>query len=199
MFLFFLGTADVFAATNSADTTRKSVYFNSFLSGALIGTNEKGNTLSFQTTHGIRKNRFTYGLTIGFDSYIKPVTGNNFFDGRYAYWRSVPIAATITYDFFSIGENNVFISGSGGYSKIWSKKLEENGLIFEDKGGLMVHPSIGYRMVSANHHLYFNLGYKWQLNDYQYNYTFTAIPLELWPSVKETMERLTLTLGFGWN
>lgn len=173
-------------------------YYNSFRSGSLFGEDGKGATFSFATEHGLRMGKMSAGVSLGYDNYIRPLVQFGY-TNRYVHWRAVPVAATVSVDLFRLFRNTLFFRASAGHSIVWTKRLEESDYEYDASGGFMLSPELGYRINSGKHNLYLSAGYRRQVNRYKYH----AVSIWSWPtepvSVVETMQRVMVTLGFGWN
>lgn len=174
-------------------------YFGSLSSGVLIGAEGRGTTVTAATIHGIRLNKIAIGLGIGYDDFNRTniVNGGGDF---YMRWKSVPLFLSFSTDWGKLKGNNLYIQLNGGYSIIRQSNPADMVIVENSEGGLMLNPSLGYRINSGTHKIYFEAGYKMQRNRYQYNtYPWIWGPPSGLVNVKETMQRVQVKIGFGWN
>jgi hypothetical protein len=181
---FLVGSSfSVFAQPDS--TASKISYFNSFHAGGLFGKKGSGSGESFSTIHGIRFKRFAFGIGVGYDAYQE--------------WRTLPVFASVTYDFLKLRDNAFFIQINAGYSKAWYPLEEEDQFTYDRKRGPCAHPLIGYRIHSNKFDLYLTAGYKFQ----GINYLQTPRWWNWAPGSKITVgrdiERISIQLGFGFH
>jgi hypothetical protein len=183
----------VFASCSAAAQTdslaQKVRYYNSFMSGALIGCgpciNGKDFAFSFTTFHGLAwKSGIKLGAGAGLD--------------MYADWRMVPVMVGFTFD-EGRRKNAVYLQINTGYSFGKFLPVEEGSApLLNDKGGFTVNPMVGFRMGNDVLRVYIQAGYKYQhalVNaDYQqwwgwlYSY-----------SREYDFNRFVVQLGFGLN
>jgi hypothetical protein len=165
-------------------TKHRITYFNSLLTGALIGNNEPG-SLTASTTHGIRYKAITFGGGVGYDSYRD--------------WRTIPLFASLSWDFLRVKKQNAFfIQCIAGYGKAKHFGRQTDLTNYEVHKATTGLAALGYRIVANRWTLYILTGYKIQ----HINYTTTARwwPFDVPPiqsKVEQKMERFTLQLGFG--
>lgn len=175
-------------------------YFSYFGSGALLGKSGYGITSSFSTIHGIRMNSVAIGLGIGYDDYNRANLSDPMGYNYYMRWKSVPLFLSLSADWGRVRNNALFFQLNGGYSFIRPMKRKEMNIVDDSDGGVMINPSVGYRINAGKHRIYIGGGYKVQWNRYRYN-PFPWIWGSPAPhiSVKETLQRMEIRVGFGWN
>jgi len=196
-FLMLLLAAQAMAQTDSvAQRSTKLRYFNNFLLGGLVGGSDghKGTSFSFATTHGVRRNRLAVGLGTGIDVY-----GD---------WKVVPIFASASFDFARLKHDAFFVQMNGGYSiSFYSKGNGEGAPDVSPHGGKMFNPMIGYRFKADRFGIYIAMGYKFQRNNYSYQYSHSGYYTDVFgpmivPNtyrVQEDMQRFVVQMGFGWH
>lgn len=182
--ILVISSVPLFAQSDSTSVPQIK-YFNNLQAGGLFGDSGKGNSLSVSMTHGIRYERWSFGIIAGYDSYQD--------------WRFVPVSAGVSFDFARIKDNVFYVQGDAGYAiAAWvpSELDPEKG--YEADGGLMFHPVVGYRIKANQYSLYLSAGYKFQRNDYTYtsNNWIWGYPAP-GTSVRENMERLSIQIGLG--
>jgi len=196
--LLFAGFSVVSPAAFSQDTISAKpseiTYFNTLYSGGLIGKSGLGTTTTFSLINGIRFKSLSLGLGLGYDSYIKKY--NDFTGEPGTRWKVMPVFVSLASDIVNVKTNAVFMQLNTGFSKMWVGENTNSAFELTDiKGGLMVNPLIGYRIITDKYSLYFATGYKWQKNQYNYH-TIWWSGLEN-TEVTETMERMILQIGIG--
>jgi hypothetical protein len=188
LFIFLACSFFVWAQPDSIPSKKPS-YFNSFHAGGLFGKKGNGSGESFSMIHGIRFQKFGYGLGVGYDAYQE--------------WRTVPFFASVNLDFRAVGENTFFVRIDAGYAAAWYPNEDEEPFVYDQQRGPMVHPLLGYRIRSEKFHLYITAGYKFQAINY------VRTPRWTWDSgwggglskmyVGRDIERISLQLGFGFQ
>ena len=189
--LFFLLPISwtTFSQTDSARSEKKIQYTNSFLSGGLFGEKGMGNSLTFSTIHGIRFGRWMAGAGLGYDTYSE--------------WNVIPLIGSMSFDFDKIKGNAFYVQFNAGYTKSWQQEPGDGAVRYEEDGGYMINPSVGYRIRVEKYSLYISAGYKFQ----RINYSYTQ-PYWWWwggdsptPSstsyVQQDMNRISIQIGFG--
>ncbi len=175
-------------------------YTNYFGSGVLLGKDGRGTTASFSTVHGIRVKGFVLGLGTGYDDYNRADLSDQMGYDYYMRWKVVPVFLSLSADWAKIRENALFLQVNGGYSFIRPIKRDNANVVENSEGGLMLNPSLGYRIYSGKHRIYIGAGYKVQRNKYGYNPSpWIWGPPSPQINVKETMQRMEVRIGFGWN
>lgn len=151
---------------------------------------EKGNgsTLSVSFTHGVRIKRFSIGAGLGYDAYLN--------------WRTMPVFASVSYDFDPAKKSTLFLQLTSGYSNAWHILRGESWLpAYDVNDGAMISPLLGYRIKVDQFSLYMAAGYKFQRIRYDYSTTCTWCSSAPAPSnryaVKYDIERIVLMIGFG--
>jgi len=175
-------------AIAQVDSLQKKVkYYNSFVSGVMIGSiedaDEKEFTISFTTIHGIKFNSgIKVGIGVGLDTYY----GLKVF----------PIMASITLD-QERKQHGLFVQLNGGYSFVRYTKDPQfyEEIDINEKGGIMINPMIGYRIKVENIRIYVQGGYKYQVAELHYEYP------DWWgysqSSKHYELNRFVIQLGFG--
>jgi hypothetical protein len=182
--ILLISSVPLFAQSDSIYSP-KIKYFNNLQAGGLFGDSGKGNSLSVSMTHGIRYERWSFGIIAGYDSYQD--------------WRFVPVSADVSFDFARVGNNVFYVQGSAGYAiAAWVPTELDAENEYDSDGGLTFHPVVGYRIKANQYSLYLSAGYKFQRNDYTYtaNNWIWGYPASR-TSVRENMERLSIQIGLG--
>lgn len=183
LFVFYIPSV-VFAQTDSA-AAPSFKYYNSFLSGGLIGKDDYGTTLSLSINHGVRLHKVGFALGAGYDQYLQ--------------WKSLPVFAKASYDLFTLKSNAFFVELNGGYA--WTKRLvsDNDALNYSNGGGIILNPMVGYRINAGKFSLYLTGGYKYQRNRYEESprWWIWGYPGASKSSVQQDMSRLCLQLGIG--
>ena len=201
-YLFVVLAVFSIGANAQSDSTinqgRQPRYFSYFGSRVLLGKDGRGTTVSLSTIHGVRANSIAIGLGIGYDDYSRTNLSN--FQGIDfpMRWKSVALFLSLSADWGKIRNNRLFIQLNGGYSFIRADNPDDIKIVEESKGGIMLNPALGYRIDAGKYRIYIGAGYKIQRNKYQYN----PVPWIWGPpsgraSVKETMQRIEVRVGFG--
>ena len=168
------------------DSTKHAniMYSNSFSSGALFDS-EKNITGSLSVINGIKWRQWRMGAGVGFDGYED--------------WRVFPIFASFAFDFNNKGGNSLFLQFNCGHSFAQFVPVDYWGGFesHEDKGGLMINPMIGYRIVQGKMNFFISIGHKFQKASY-----FVRSTNEWYPWEYETtrdFNRFFVQLGFGFQ
>ena len=175
-----------FFAFSQTDSVRhvRPVYFNQFLAGGLIGKGENGNSLSASSIHGVRIGKI--GLAVGISA------------DTYAAWKTVPVYASFSYDFAAIKNHSLFIQFDAGYAKVWHIDTNNDPFNYEEKGGRIFHPVIGYRIKTNQWSIYIKAGYKFQQIKYIQTYRWEDWGRAYFSNnVTRANELLSIQLGFG--
>lgn len=183
---------------------RKVEYFFYVQSGVMIGNVEipdwcsdcqksKEFTFSATTIHGVKWGRLRAGGGLGFDSYYG--------------WNTVPVIGSISWDLLG-KKDALVVQLNYGASVITNKSIlyKEYGLESID-GGMMVNPSIGYRILHHNASLMLNVGFKRQVVQSNYKYiTYYWDPIlgqqqgdSSYSTLQETLNRFVISLAIGWK
>jgi hypothetical protein len=180
-----LNAAHVVAQNVESPPTR--LYFNSFQSGGLFGEKDKGTSFTFSTVHGVRIRNFRLGGGIGYDSYQR--------------WRTMPFFGAVSLDIARLRENNLFLMLNGGYSTGWFRPQSEFEPEHSRARGVMINPSVGYRIKAGKWNVSVAAGYKWQRLHYTTSSSYYWDYYGGWGNteVKEKIERLVIQMGFGIN
>jgi hypothetical protein len=186
VFLILILLLISFFAIGQADSSfSKLSYFNSFHAGGLFGKKGNGSGASFSTIHGIRIEKFAFGIGVGYDAYRE--------------WRTLPVFVSLNYDFFRFRGNAFFVQVNAGYSKAWYP-LEDGEFIYDNKRGPFLHLLLGYRINAHKFNLYLTAGYKFQTIDYEQTsmwWTWGFPGSRTY--VSRDMERISIQLGFGFH
>ncbi|MEX2230512.1 MAG: hypothetical protein WD824_00010 [Cyclobacteriaceae bacterium] len=173
-----------FCAVGQADSLdSKPSYFLSIYSGGLLGKKGKGSAMTVSLIQGVRHKRFAFGAGIGYDAYTE--------------WRTFPIFGSVAFD-LSKGRNRWFIQFNAGYSKAWNPTRPEAALRYDDKGGSIFHPLLGYRIQNGNMVLYLTAGYRFQRLTSEWTERFWGwgnSPNKF--TERRDIERLSVQIGFG--
>ena len=171
-----------------ADSLKKSRYFNTFFSGALIGCGDcnsgKDFTLSFVTMHGIK---FPTGIKLSAGAGLDV----------YSDWRLIPILIGFTID-KEQKPNGLFLHFNSGYSfgRYLNLNPYEQGELMQE-GGFTINPMIGYRIGAEKIRLYVQIGYKYQHAYYRLDYANFGYPYSY--SRESNLNRFVVQMGFGIN
>jgi hypothetical protein len=184
--LSFLLNATHVAAQNEEPSPAR-FYFNSFQSGGLFGEKDKGTSFTFSTIHGVQINHFRLGAGLGYDSYQR--------------WRTLPVFGALSFDIARLKENNLFVMVNGGYSTAWFRRQSEFEPRQSRAGGVMINPSVGYRIKAGKWNVSIAAGYKWQRLRYTTSSPYYWGYYSDWgdTEVMEKIERLVIQMGFGIN
>jgi len=174
-------------AQNEESPPDRLYYFNSFQSGGLFGEKDKGTSFTFSTIHGVQIRNFRFGVGVGYDSYQR--------------WRTMPLFGSVSLDIARLRENNLFLMLNGGYSTAWFRPQSEFEPEHSKGRGVIINPSVGYRIKAGKWNVSIAAGYKWQRLHY-----LTSTPYH-WgyqggrgkTEVTEKIERLVIQMGFGIN
>lgn len=175
------------AIAQSDSIQRKVKYYNSFVSGVMIGSSEDADekefSVSFITIHGIKFNSgLKVGIGVGLDTYYD--------------LKVFPIIASITLD-QGLKKHGLFIQFNGGYSFVRYTKdhllIEE--IEINERGGFTINPMVGYRISVENMRICLQAGYKYQVAELHYDYP------DWWGSYQSSkhyeLNRFVIQLGFG--
>ena len=184
--LLILFLSAFFPVSAQSDSTASKVsYFNSFHAGGLFGKKGNGSGESFATIHGIRLEKFSFGVGIGYDAYQE--------------WRTLPVFASVTYDFLALRDNAFFIQLNAGYSKAWYPLEDEDQFTYARKRGPCAHPVLGYRIRGSKFDLFLTAGYKFQGINYIQTPRWWTWPAGSKITVGRDIERISIQLGFGFR
>jgi hypothetical protein len=193
---FLPGILLVFFSISSAaqpDTiSSKVTYFNALYAGGLLAKKTNGSSLTASFVQGIRYKTISLGIGMGYDSYLD--------------WRTLPVFASLNFDFAHIRQNAFFIQFNAGYSKAWIRVSENDQNVYDVKGGPLIHPLLGYRIRSNQFSLYFSAGYKWQNITYEQTsnwWMWAYPPIDGYPSMRyiidRNIERFSVQIGLGFH
>jgi len=184
--------------TDTLKRNRKIEYFFYLQSGTLIGCNEcsqgKEVTFSGATVHGVKLGkRLRVGAGIGYDAYYN--------------WNNLPLFGSASWDLFA-RKNAFFIQlNYGSTLTSWKySQFDEYGYK-ESKGGRMVNPMVGYRILYHDLSIALMAGYKSQRMSSFYEY-----PSYYWDQVNgqllgdpttaemsRELNRLMISMTIGWK
>jgi len=183
--------------TEEIQMDKKLTYFFTIQSGALIGCKDcsfkKEVSFSASTIHGVTIGRkLRIGAGIGFDTYQN--------------WQTMPLFGSVSWDLFgNRNKNAFFVQFNYGWAKAWASGLTNN-YFQKIEGGRMVSTLAGYRVKYHDLRLSFGIGYKYQsvAASYQYpRYYYDYIGRFAADAnsyrLQESMNRLSLTMIFGWK
>lgn len=171
----------------SQDTVRvadnRVHYSNSFASGILFDDADHMSP-SMTVINGIKFKQWRAGIGIGLEGY----------DG----WRIFPFFISNSIDLRGKGggDNSLFLQLNTGYSIGTRTSNADNGWWggdYSDKGGFMINPMMGYRIVQGKFNFFFAAGYKGQKASYKFVNKDSFWERE----TKLNFNRFFLQLGFG--
>lgn len=171
-----------FAASAQTDSTVSRVgWFVSLHSGVLFPQVGNALTISTHLIQGIRYDRVSFGVGVGYDSY--------------EYWETLPVFTGVAYDVLRRGSNALYVGVNGGYSNAWNRLPDELSVGMEDDGGYFIHPLVGYRLHQGRVTLHLTGGYKIQRIHYRRSINGWGLPMVT--SVVQDMERISIQMGIG--
>lgn len=180
--LFILSGLLSYSQDTTSSVSTKIRYTNSFSSGAMF--NDEGNISgSLSVINGIKWKQLRAGIGIGLDGYED--------------WRFTPLFASITLDLSKKNESAIFLQFNCGHSFGQYVAINNNQGFdgYDDYGGLMINPMMGYRIVVGKNSFIVSAGYKFQKAGIEYKSD------NAWyPYASETTTRLNrffIQLGFG--
>ena len=178
----FLVVLISFSATAQSDSSfSKSSWFLSIHSGALLGNKGNGSSLSATVIQGVRYDRFSLGVGLGYDAYNE--------------WRTLPVFVGLGYEFIKRGERSFFFQINTGYSKAWNPSSPLEQFFYSSEDGFFYHPFLGYSLKQEKITLYVTAGYKFQrLNYRRTSQWWGAAPVA---KVEQDIERLSVQIGIG--
>jgi len=174
---------------------RKAPYFLILQSGAMVGCSKCGDAtdVSFTTSavNGVTiAEKFHAGIGVGFDSYLG--------------WQTLPVYASLGYDFFSSKNGNAFfIQLNYGYSKAWRLHSFRGYSFHKAEGGRMFAPQAGYKIKYHDLNLSFTVGVKFQRVFSYYDYPSWAffngeyVPSTNNTTIRQDMSRLIIAMAVG--
>lgn len=184
---------------------RKLQYFFYLQSGVMIGKVDvpewcsdcdeiREVTFSATTIHGVKWGNLRVGGGLGFDSYYG--------------WNTVPVMGSVSWDLRGKKKNALVVQMNYGTTLITSKvEMSDEYGLESTHGGMMINPSIGYRILYHDVSLLLNVGLKQQVvhSDYKYDTYYwdpilgTRLGDPAYSHVKETLNRLMISLAIGWK
>jgi hypothetical protein len=176
-----------FTDTLRVDTLRpKPIYFNQFVAGGLFGQTAAGMSASLGMSHGIRYRKCALAIGVSFDDYGQ--------------WRTFPVFGSFSFDLGASQNTGLFLQLNAGTTKVWHVDSPNDYQNYNENGGKMIQPSLGYRVQADKWSIYFVAGYRFQ----QIKYTETPRwwvsgwgPLPYKYTVERNMDRLVLQIGIG--
>lgn len=174
------------SAQSDSSFSKKPTYFYTVHAGGLLAKKGNGSSLTTSTIHGIRYKNLAFGIGLGYDAYLE--------------WRALPVFGSVSYDFAHIRRNTFFVQMNAGYSQAWNPLSDDDQFIFDERGGMVIHPLVGYRISSDKFSVYLTAGYKFQRIEYEQTPRWW-----IWgyPGSKTTVvrdiERISIQIGFGYH
>lgn len=187
------------AQNETPDSVKRRVqYYFMVQGGPLIGCNTcgKGKEITFSGAliQGIKVNTVRVGVGLGHDSYRD--------------WNTAPIFLSASWDMVKHKNALVAQFNYGTALKTWRyypNEFPEYGYT-KTEGGMMINPSLGYRIHSGNMSVLFAVGYKRQTINSFYEYPSyrwtgtTFVQGDNSRTRRETeLSRLMFTIGVGWR
>lgn len=173
-------------SAQSDSTTSLMSRFVSIHSGVMLakpglaGKPGTPTSLSITLMPGVRVNRVTMTVGVGYDTYST--------------WKLVPVFAGVSYDIVKGRNYALFAHYNAGYARAW-QLFPGFGSPYKNEGGYFHHPFVGFRIQPGGIVLYFSAGYKFQSLIYEQESVWS------WSGSKTTtradMQRLTFQIGIG--
>lgn len=183
----------VIATAQSDSSASGPSWFLTIQSGTLFGkkasTNLPGSGFDIgsgaSVIQGIVYNRFRLGAGVGYDAYAE--------------WRMLPIFAGTSYDLMKRRNHSFYIQANTGYSRAWSKPMDEAQPDYSEAGGFFHHSFIGYKVQQGKVELHFTAGYKFQRLIYSpaANSWIWGYPGYQTTTVQRDMGRMSVQMGIG--
>jgi hypothetical protein len=183
---------------NSMKTSSfKKNYFFSLQSGSLIGCASclegADVTSTLAVVNGITiGKKLRTGIGLGFDSY----------EG----WKTIPVFASASWDWFgSKNQNAFFVQLNYGVAKAWRQKGYASYGYLRSEGDRMLSPQIGYRFKYHDLNLSLAVGAKLQRVFSFFEYPNWAwrddryVPTTTSSITKQDMNRFMVTVAVGWK
>lgn len=179
--IFILSNFLSYSQDTTSSVNTKILYTNSFSSGAMF--NDEGNISgSLSVVNGIKWKQLRAGIGIGLDGYED--------------WRIIPVYASFTLDLTKKNTSAVFLQFNCGHSFGQYVPINNQGFDgYEDYGGLVINPMIGYRIVVGKNSFFVSAGHKFQKAGYEYKSDNARYPYEF--ETKTKLNRFFIQLGFG--
>ena len=185
LILFSCLCFSISAECRALDSTRSVSYFNSFLTGALLGSPSSGIGFSASTIHGIRWKKASIGLGFGFD--------------RFEEWSTIPVVIDASYKLLHWKNTSAGIGVDLGYAHPRHVDSEDDLLRYEEKTGKVIHPFITYEIRANDWMIYIRTGFKFQEIKYaEYPRWWVGTPTYS-SDVKRDINRFSMSIGFGWH
>lgn len=181
--VLLIGVGFMPASAQSDTLSSKPSWYMTLRGGLLVAKKMIGTAPSISMIHGIRYQRFSLGVGVGYDGYED--------------WRTLPVFTGLSYDFIRRPGHAFFLEMNTGYSKAWRQRHDELQQEYTAAGGYFYHPSIGYRAGSGTVSIHISAGYKIQNVQYELHPWWRGWYPQGQATVFQTMERLTLLIGIG--
>ena len=158
-------------------------YYNLFSFSALVEDSETDVRMSM--IHGIEAGRFRIGIGLGYDAYNE--------------WDVIPFSTSVGVDFARVRGNSFFLDLIAGSARTkW--KMGNEWIAVSNGTGVLLSPSIGYRIADSKIDAVVMLGYNYQQAKASYHYTWDeGDPPSTVFSRMERLNRLNVTIGFGFH
>lgn len=184
--IFFLPAFILFsvsAASQSEPVLPRAPYFFSLHSGGLLGGEGQGSSFTTSLIQGVRVKKFALGIGLGHDAVAE--------------WLTLPVWASVRFDFARVGPHDFYLQLDGGYAKAWLPSIDETQYRYNEKGGPFFHPQVGYRINSEKLKVYLSAGYKIQRIKYEQtaNWGWGGVTNKYY--ITRDIERVSLQIGFG--
>lgn len=165
------------------DTTQsKFHYFFCLQTGGAFGKNGHGGSLTNALIQGVRYERITFGVGVGYDVYTD--------------WQVVPLFASVSFDVLRHGAGAAYVQMNGGYSDAWSSTLRDSPLFFIEKRNPYLNPLVGYRLAAGKMNVYLSAGYKFQRVTYGWTAGWSQ---PVTTRIERSIERVVVRLGVGFR
>lgn len=185
--LFILSVVYSFPSRAQSDSTTSLMSgFVSIHSGVMLAkpglAGEPGTPTSLSITlmPGIRVNRVTMIVGVGYDTYST--------------WKLVPVFAGVGYDIVKRRKYSLFAHYNMGYGRAW-QLFPGFGSPYKNEGGYFYHPYAGFRIQPGGIVLYFSAGYKFQNLIYEQESVWSSSGIKT--TMRAEMQRLTFQIGIG--
>ena len=183
LFLFVFSCSPLWAFGQSEPSASEGSYFFSVHTGGLLGGEGQGSSFTTSLIQGVRINKFAVGIGLGHDAVAE--------------WLTLPVWASTRIDFAKADLNNFYLQFDVGYAKAWLPSIDENQFTYREKGGIMVHPQVGYRINADKVKVYLSIGYKLQRISYEQTSTWGWGGASNKYYIVRDIERVSIQIGFG--
>lgn len=175
------------AQQDSVSEGTTSRYWNMFLVGGVTGEGKSGTSFSVATVHGYRS---ASGHGVG--------AGVSYEDYGIAGWRTLPIYLSLALNFGRIGKGDLLLQAdAGGMLRMWPLNRGNDWVSVKSKGGVIVHPALTYRLPLTEIDMYFKIGVKHQVIQYEERYNSWGWGPGSVSEFERSMTRVTFHFGFG--